>query len=859
MAARIAGAAQKRLSSVLGHARDGMGARQGAAHEQGAAGGCGKPDGHGRCGDCGWRGSRPYAAPESARSAAGGRGGLGEPGNYTGRGDRMERARQPRAALLAARSAAGGSGGLGGRTGRGWRFRAALLAALWALSAMLPLPALAAQGGEAAAHTLSPEDFESAESPYYIYVEKGSHSLTVFIKDGQGRYTLPLKTFPTGTGRTSRMTPAGVFRKGRTEQWHSWGTSYSPFASQYYPGLYVHGPLYAQKNFATLYRNMAVEIGTSTTSGCLRTVAEAAYFVAELCPEGTVIHIVEGSPIGYYADPPNIAEQAANPSGKTLDELFPNLAALSQQALDAASGASGSGGADGPVPHTLEEKLEFAPYERIRLNHAKLVLRMQAGQAEQAGQPESSGANGGSGGGIGAEGAAGANAGATTGGGSGNNTGANANSGSDGATGAHGEAGGGAAPAPAQAAPGPVAEKAKLAARVSPAGAEDSAVLWMSSDSRVATVSQTGTVEARSPGSAQIFAISADGLAAAACDVSVILDAGGQEAGLDLAALAAGAAGTVGNVAAQAQGAAANGTAAAGAAGRAGAQAKPGRLFEDVGRLHWAAGPIEALVRAGAIDGAGAAFYPERDITNAEFVKMLVAALRWRHRPEAGDQAWHEQYARAAMRNGVFGDTAEIKILRAPANGADGDENAAPTGSAGGDDEEAAPAADTGTGDDENAAPAGDASGDEAVMAGAGATGSGAGGDENAALAGRSGGDEPAMADSGGDGDAGDSDVFEFAPDAWLTRGELCEWLDNLIGAGALASSPSNAGAQGAGRPTLSFADAKTIKNADAAARVAASGLLNGFSDGSFRSGAYVSRAMAAAIINNIRKGVVTP
>jgi hypothetical protein len=804
--------------------------------------------------------------------------------------------------------------------------------------------AIATQGGGTAAYALSPEDFETADSPYYIYVEKGSHSLTVFIKDGQGRYTVPLKTFPTGTGRTGRMTPAGVFRKGRSEQWHSWGSSYSPFASEYYPGLYVHGPIYAQKNFATLYRNMAAQIGTSATSGCLRTVAEAAYFVAEHCPEGTIIHIVEGSPIGYYADPPDIAGQAANPSGKTPDELFPNLADLIRQASEEANGqadADGQAGAVRSEPHTREEKLEFAPYERIMLNRSKLVLR-----------------------------------------------------------------------APAEQAAGFAAERAKLSARVSPPGAKDRAVLWMSSDIRVATVGQTGTVEARSPGSAQIFAISADGLVAAACDVSVIPGADGQAAGQDSAATAqaqgagansaasagekaagaaaadvrtnSAAAGATQDPAAAASGAAqsyaatlagaaqgaatsatgtaqgpaasaadasnpdtansardtgapgaaagAHGVAAtAGATGGATAQAKPDGPFEDVGRRHWAAGPIEALVRAGAIDGSGAVFFPERDITKAEFVKMLASALGWRRRPaapgrgsEAAAQAWHEPYVRAAMRNGLFGDAEELKISRAPSDSGD-----APNAQYGGSGNARNDSAGETTTTEESAPPA---AGGEAGTMPDGGDGAGANGKESApAITGSAGTDGKAgampdsndsagtVADADGEaiappaasGEAGampdgndsagadaeedaaqaesaggnhsaatDPAVFEFDPDAWLTRGELCEWLNNLngsntplrflIGAGAAAGASAGAegpgaqsagglAAQSAGRPALTFTDARSIKDADAAARIAAAGLLNGFSDGSFRSGAYVSRATAAAIINNIRKGAIIP
>ncbi|MDR3121574.1 MAG: L,D-transpeptidase, partial [Clostridiales bacterium] len=86
-------------------------------------------------------------------------------------------------------------------------------------------------------------NFGTGESPFYLYVEKGSFSITVFYKDADGNYTIPLRTFPTAIGRSARMTPTGVFHKGRTELWHSWGSTWSPYASAYSPGLYVHGPI----------------------------------------------------------------------------------------------------------------------------------------------------------------------------------------------------------------------------------------------------------------------------------------------------------------------------------------------------------------------------------------------------------------------------------------------------------------------------------------------------------------------------------------------------------------------------------------------------------------------------------------
>ena len=165
--------------------------------------------------------------------------------------------------------------------------------------------------------------FPGAESPFYLYVEKGSFSITVFCKGYDGNYSVPLRTFPTAIGRSARMTPTGVFSKRAGEVWHNWGRSYSPYACEYADGLYIHGPLYGATDFDRLYASSVSQIGTAASSGCLRTTAEAAYFFYEYCPEGTQVNIVDGSPIGFFASAPSIDEQYKNPAGMSLDDIFP--------------------------------------------------------------------------------------------------------------------------------------------------------------------------------------------------------------------------------------------------------------------------------------------------------------------------------------------------------------------------------------------------------------------------------------------------------------------------------------------------------------------------------------------------------
>ena len=157
-------------------------------------------------------------------------------------------------------------------------------------------------------------DFPVNSSPYFIYVEKGSHTITIFGKDSEGKYTVPKRTFLTATGRTASLTPVGNFTILAKERWHCWGQSYSPYCSKYYGGLFFHGPLYEKMNFGTLYTGSVSQIGKNASSGCMRTSVEAAHFIYQFCWIGTNVKIVNGSPLNRTAERPSVNSQYYDPA-----------------------------------------------------------------------------------------------------------------------------------------------------------------------------------------------------------------------------------------------------------------------------------------------------------------------------------------------------------------------------------------------------------------------------------------------------------------------------------------------------------------------------------------------------------------
>lgn len=75
--------------------------------------------------------------------------------------------------------------------------------------------------------------------------------------------------------------------------------------------------------------------------------------------------------------------------------------------------------------------------------------------------------------------------------------------------------------------------------------------------------------------------------------------------------------------------------------------------FKDISS-HWAKDDIVAAVSEHYVDGMpGGLFEPDRSITKAEFVKMVVTALKFKTKEEGIEDTWYKPYVNAAVANGI--------------------------------------------------------------------------------------------------------------------------------------------------------------------------------------------------------------
>ncbi len=132
--------------------------------------------------------------------------------------------------------------------------------------------------------------------PYQIYVSKNTYTVAILGLDDSGQYTKLVKLFSAATGKTSAQTRAGTYTVTGKERWHRWtDTYYSPYATKHSGGLYFHGPNYSAKIANAMIASTYNQIGTSSSSGCLRSTVDGAKWIYDNCPIGTVITIANDS------------------------------------------------------------------------------------------------------------------------------------------------------------------------------------------------------------------------------------------------------------------------------------------------------------------------------------------------------------------------------------------------------------------------------------------------------------------------------------------------------------------------------------------------------------------------------------
>jgi len=158
------------------------------------------------------------------------------------------------------------------------------------------------------------------QSSYEIRVNKRMNVVTVYAKDGNNGYIIPVKAFICSTGQA---TPIGTFYTPAKYRWHTlMGPCYGQWCTRIYGGVLFHSVFYnSYNNNNTLSVSAYNKLGTTCSHGCVRLTAGDAKWIYDNCKLQTKVIVYNSTNSGPFGKP--TAYKLA--SWHTWDPTDPNM------------------------------------------------------------------------------------------------------------------------------------------------------------------------------------------------------------------------------------------------------------------------------------------------------------------------------------------------------------------------------------------------------------------------------------------------------------------------------------------------------------------------------------------------------
>lgn len=165
------------------------------------------------------------------------------------------------------------------------------------------------------------------QSSYQIKVNRQCNTVTVYAKDGNNGYIIPVKSFICSTGAAG-ATPLGTYQTPNKYRWHElMGPVYGQWCTRIVNGVLFHSVYYSTYNNTTLSVSAYNQLGSSVSHGCVRLTAGDAKWIYDNCALGTTVIVYDSSTPGPYGKPSSYTL----PSWHTWDPTDPTAYSRCQQ------------------------------------------------------------------------------------------------------------------------------------------------------------------------------------------------------------------------------------------------------------------------------------------------------------------------------------------------------------------------------------------------------------------------------------------------------------------------------------------------------------------------------------------------
>lgn len=149
---------------------------------------------------------------------------------------------------------------------------------------------------ETESESLEPSNSETevVDHPYYIKVNRNTCCITVYKKDANGNYTIPVRAMACSVGRNGR-TPRGIYHTLEKYTWRELnGGVYGQYSTRVVGGVLFHSVPYSSQNKTKLITNYYNQLGSPASAGCIRLTCADAKWIYDNCAIGVTVEIFDG-------------------------------------------------------------------------------------------------------------------------------------------------------------------------------------------------------------------------------------------------------------------------------------------------------------------------------------------------------------------------------------------------------------------------------------------------------------------------------------------------------------------------------------------------------------------------------------
>lgn len=156
-----------------------------------------------------------------------------------------------------------------------------------------------------------PESEEKqTDAPYYIMVNRAANCVTIYEKDANGDYTIPVKAMVCSVGLNNK-TPLGTGSISDKYEWRLlFGDVYGQYAVRFDGHIMFHSVPYTTTSKDALKEGEYNLLGQPASKGCVRLSVADAKWIYDNCKRGTLVEVYEsedpgplGKPSAIWIDP----------------------------------------------------------------------------------------------------------------------------------------------------------------------------------------------------------------------------------------------------------------------------------------------------------------------------------------------------------------------------------------------------------------------------------------------------------------------------------------------------------------------------------------------------------------------------